>query len=301
MKRHFRQSLVTVFVSIIFASIPRVVFAQDALSRAKGFYESADYEEALQLLDTLRGKTTNTEAAAYRVFCLVALGRNDEAKVAVEAIVRVDPLFRPADSQVSPRLRTFFEDIRKPLLPEIARQSYSSAKTAFDRKDWAPALTDFERVLALLSEIGGAEQGAADLRTLASGFRDLARTALEPPKPVEAPHPAAPPPATKPVAPPEPSIYGMQHMDVKRPVAVSKTMPEWRPENPVEERMTFEGAVEVVIGEDGKVLSSRILESVHPRYDPLLLKAAAAWMFKPATKNGVAVKFRYTIAVKLGT
>jgi tetratricopeptide (TPR) repeat protein len=301
MKRNFRHSLATLFVSIIFASIPRVAFAQDALSRAKGFYESADYEEALQLLETLRGKATNTEAAAYRVFCLVALGRNDEAKVAVEAIVRVDPLFRPTDAQVSPRLRSFFEDVRKPLLPEMARQSYNSAKTAFDNKNWAPALADFDRVLALLTEIGGAEQGVADLRTLAGGFRDLARAALEPPKLAAPPPPATPPPSPTPAAPAEPAIYGMQHTDVKRPVAISKTMPDWRPENAVEERMTFEGAVEVVVGEDGKVLSTRLLDPVHPRYDPLLLKAAATWTFRPATKNGVAVKFRYTIAVKLGT
>ena len=300
MNGNFRQWLIIPIAFVLLTAIPRVSQAQDALSRAKGFYESADYEQALQLLETLRGKMTNTEAAAYRVFCLVALGRNDEAKAAIEAIVRTDPLFRPSEGQVSPRLRILFEDIRKPLLPEIARQSYTSAKVAYDRKDWAPAVADFERVIALLGEIGTAEQGAADLRTLASGFRDLARAAIEPPKPVEPPPPAVTTPPA-PAKPAEPEIYGMQHATVKRPIAVSKAMPDWRPENAVEERMAFEGAVEVVVGEDGKVISARLMDSVHPRYDPLLLKAAAGWTFKPATKDGKPVKFRYTIAVRLGS
>ena len=95
--------------------------------------------------------------------------------------MRVDPLYRPSNGQVSPRLRSFFEDDRKPLLPEMARQSYASAKAAFDAKSWAPAVNEFDRVLALLGEIGTDDAGAADLRTLAVGFRDLARAAVEPP------------------------------------------------------------------------------------------------------------------------
>lgn len=287
------------------ASSISTAYAQDALARAKTFYASADYEEALQLLETLKGKTSSTEVAAYQVFCLVALGRADEAKQAIEAIVRVDPLFRPSEAQVSPRVRMFFEDVRRPLLPEIVRHSYAKAKDAYDRKEMAPASAEFDRVIALLDEIGGSEQGVADLRTLASGFRDLSKAAAAPPPPTPEPAPVAvdPAPVTPPATPrppAEPAVYGMEHADVKRPVAVSKTMPNWRPENPTEERMNFTGAVELVISEQGKVLSVSLIESVHPRYDAALLEAAKGWTFRPATKNGVPVKFRYAVAVKLG-
>src|SRR4030095_8189174 len=88
---------------------PTVAFAQDALKRAKDLYASASYEEALQLLDTLKDSTPSSEASAYQVFCLVALGGKDEAKAAVEAIVKSDPLYKPADGQVSPRVRAFFD------------------------------------------------------------------------------------------------------------------------------------------------------------------------------------------------
>jgi tetratricopeptide (TPR) repeat protein len=299
MSTRFRH-VVLLAVVVVFFAAARTAYAQDALARAKGFYESADYEEALQLLESLKGKPSNTEAAAYRVFCLVALGRRDEAKAAVESIVKVDPLYRPTNGQVSPRLRSFFEDIRKPLLPEIARQSYAIAKAQFDAKNWAPAIAEFDRVLSLLGEIGN-DAGASDLRTLAVGFRDLARAATEPP-PAPKPEPPAPKPtpAPLPVKPAEPEIYGVEHADVKRPTALSKEMPVWVPGNATEERASFVGALELVINDAGKVVSVKLIDGVHPRYDPALIKAAAGWTFRPATKNGVPVKYRYTIAVQLG-
>lgn len=286
--------------AVLLAFLPGAAFAQDDLAKAKGFYASADYEEALQLLDTLKSKTSNSEAAAYRVFCLVALGRKDEARAAVESIVRQDPLYRPSDENVSPRLRTFFDDIRKPLLPEVARQSYATAKAAYDQKSWSSALNEFDRVLALLGEIGGTDAGVADLRTLASGFRDLAKAASEPP-PAPKPEPApTPTPTPVPAPPKEPEVYGAEHADVKRPTALSKNMPVWVPENLAEERASFVGALELVINEAGRVDSVKLIDSVHPRYNEQLLKAANGWTFRPATKNGVAVKYRYTIAVQLG-
>jgi TonB family protein len=295
------RRFVALFMLALLAFVPGVASAQDTFSRAKGFYESAEYEEALNLLDTMKGKTGSTEVAAYRVFCLVALGRNVEAKAAVTELVQTDPLFRPAEAQVSPRLRTFFDEVRKPLLPDVARQRYSSAKAAFDRKDWQPAIAEFDRVIALLGEIGAADQGASDLRTLATGFRDLAKSAAEPPKPAVTetkPAAAAPPPG--PAKPAEPVVYGAQHSDVKKPVAMAKPMPEWRPASQTEQKMIFEGALEFVVGEDGRVVSVRLLDSVHQSYDAALLKSAMAWSFKPATKNGVPVRYRYAVSIRLG-
>jgi len=295
------RCFVALLTLAVLALVPGLASAQDAFSKAKGFYESAEYEEALNLLDTMKGKTGSTEVAAYRVFCLVALGRNTEAKAAVTELVKTDPLFRPTEAQVSPRLRTFFDEVRRPLLPDVARQRYSTAKAAFDQKSWQAAIAEFDRVIALLGEIGAADQGATDLRTLATGFRDLAKSAAEPPKPaVTESKPAAPAPPPAPVKPAEPVVYGAQHSDVKKPVAMSKPMPEWRPATQTEQKMIFEGALEFVVGEDGKVVSVRLLDSVHQSYDAALLKQAMNWSFKPATKNGVPVRYRYAVSIRLG-
>jgi Gram-negative bacterial TonB protein C-terminal len=303
-----------VFVALL-AVCPAAASAQDTLARAKDFYASAAYEEALQVLSNLRGKSSPvdaTEVAAYQVYCLVALGRSDEAKNAIEAIVRVDPLYRPSEAQVSPRVRTFFEDVRRPLLPEVVGQFYAKAKDAFDKKDLPVATAGFDKVIALLDEMGGKDnQGVADLRTLAGGFRDLARAGAAPPP---APEPPPGPQAANVVAEVAPlpaspapqkangasTIYTTGDADVRRPIAISQVMPQWRPENLIEERTTFAGALELVIGEDGKVLSATLLKSVHRRYDAVLLRAAQDWTFRPATRSGKPVKYRYSLAVQLG-
>lgn len=271
--------------------LPATARAQDVLSRAKDLYASAAYEEALQLLTSVKDKPVSSEVSAYEVFCLVALGRRDEARSAIETIVRADPLFRPSEGQVSPRIRAFFDEVRKPMLPDVARASYAKAKASFDQKDWKSALAEFDRTLAVLDEAGAADPAAADLKTLATSFRDLAHIASQPPPPP--PAPVVPPP------PAEPIVYGDGQTGVIRPVLQTKQLPDWHP-NAVEAKMTFLGQVEIVVGEDGRVLSARIVRSIHPRYDGTLLQAVKAWTFKPATKDGVPVRFRYVLDVHLG-
>ena len=305
MTKTFRRALVTGFLGAAFSvAVPAPAIAQDGLVDAKRFYESADYEEALKVLDSTPAARRNPEASAYRVFCLVALGRSEEAKAEVEAIVRQDPLFRVSGAQVSPRLRSFFDEARKPLLPDAARQTYTAAKAAFDRKDWATALAEFDRAMALLGEMGDTAPGIADLRFLATNFRVEinARGEVSTALSFESPHAAEPAPVKpEPKAPPkpvEPEIYGVQHPTVKRPVSLSKTMPDWRPVG-VEERMVFEGVLEVIVNEQGRVDSARMLRPAHPRYDAELLKSVTTWTFRPATKDGVAVKYRYAMAISL--
>jgi tetratricopeptide (TPR) repeat protein len=271
-----------VLAAVWLAAVPSIALAQDALSRAKTLYASADYEGALLALDTLKGKPANSEARAYQVFCLVALGRRDEARRVIESIVRADPMYRPSTVEVAPRIRAFFDDVRKPLLPEIAKLAYAEAKTAFDHKEFAKALGGFENVMALIDEIDQTDPGAADLRTLTVGFRELARgaTVRVSPAPVEA------------------TIYGQKSLNVAPPILLSRTLPEWHP-NFFELNRTFSGDLELVIGEDGKVTSATLLTSVHPRYDAPLLESTKSWIFKPASKGGVAVPYRYVMTVQI--
>ena len=292
-------------------TIATPAFAQDALSRAKTLYTSASYEEALQVLATMNGATSKTEKreiSAYQVFCLLALGRNDEAKRSIETLVKIDPLYHPSEDQVSPRLRGFFEDARKPLLPEIVKESYAAAKDAFERKEMATAAEGFDLVISLIDEVGPAA-GSIDMRTLASGFRDLAKAAIPPPAPP--PPPPAPEPKpmaalpdgpVKPAAPANDTnrVYTPDDPDVVRPVALQRAMPTWVPANSFEAKQTFRGTLELLVDERGRVSSATMTRSVRPGYDSELLKAAATWTFKPATRRGVAVKYIYRMEVQVG-
>lgn len=328
--RHATQrAAIAVGLSVLLCG--STVRAQDELSRAKDFYASAAYEEALAVLESLHDKgsaTESTEISAYQMLCLVALGRSDEAKLAIEAIVRSDPMYHVSEAQASPRVRALFETVRKPLLPAIVRDSYAKGRQAFDRKEMAAALKEFDRMIALVDEIGGEQEGLKDLRTLASGFRDLSKMALaatgtgaSAPGPVNVTPPTSPasgtpapmpagsvtsaPSAGKPAgsgtrgAPSGSDVAGPDDPDVKRPVAISQVYPPWHPQTAIEQKLEFNGYLDLLIGEDGTVLSVGLLKSVHPRYDALLLDAARKWTFRPATRNGRPVKYRYTVGVHL--
>ncbi|HYN07873.1 MAG TPA: energy transducer TonB [Vicinamibacterales bacterium] len=306
--------------------------AQDSLARAKDFYAAAAYEEALTVLQRLNANpaTEKNEVAAYQVFCLVALGRSDEAKRTIESLVRTDPLYKLSDSQASPKVRAFFEDVRRPLLPEIVKQTYGRAKDAYDRKEHETATAEFDRTIALIDEIGAAgDRALADLKTLAGGFRDLSKASAKPaPPPAPVPPPAtegtgagsngtngngatgtpagvtATPspvpttPRTGPAVPETEPTFGLRDNDVQRPVALKRPMPEWRP-TAVEAMIEFRGSLELLIGADGRVISAAVTDSVHPQYDKVLKQAAEGWTFKPATKNGKPVRYRYAMDIQL--
>ena len=161
------------------ALIAASLAAQDPLTRAKDLYASAAYDEALAVLDQLKIDSSSAdvvEAGQYRAFCLLALGRSDEGRKAIAAIVEADPLFQPAETQMSPRLVAVFRDVRRQLLPRIVQQSYVEAKSAFDRKELEVAAIGFDRVLLLLGDPDiPSSSSVADLRMLASGFRDLSK------------------------------------------------------------------------------------------------------------------------------
>ena len=278
--------------------------AQDPLTRAKDLYASAAYDEALAVLDQLKIDSSSAdvvEAGQYRAFCLLALGRSDEGRKAIAAIVEADPLFQPAETQMSPRLVAVFRDVRRQLLPRIVQQSYAEAKSAFDRKELEVAAIGFDRVLLLLSDPDiPASSGVADLRMLASGFRDLSKV----PAQVAPPQTAAPPPTSAappmPVDPPGPSrTYGPNDATVTPPVAVSQPMPPWHPSKLSATRRDYQGALALVIDERGNVESVTLLSSLQPEYNAALLKAAREWKFRPATKDGVAVRYRKVVGVRL--
>ena len=166
-----------------------VAGAQDTLAAARQLYASAAYDEALAMLDRLKSGGASDPAAAslieqYRAFCLLAVGRQPDAERAMESLVAGDPTFRPDDA-VSPRLQSVFRDVRKRTLPVVVRQRYASAKASFDQKAYQAAADQFDAVLRLLEapDVVAADPALADLRTVASGFRDLAKAAAAPPAP----------------------------------------------------------------------------------------------------------------------
>jgi TonB family protein len=273
----------------------------------------------------------------YRALCLLALGRAAEAEEAIAAVMTVVPSYAPPDRDVSPRVRSAFHDVRRRVVPGVIQQKYGEAKAAFERKEYTAARDGFAQVMTVLADPGLADLAGqpplADLTLLAKGFHDLSVTSLAAaaaPPPASMPTPSPAPSVasrglsanaakgapgdqrTTPVAPPAPTarvssagaasgdeggavIYSPTDPQVVPPVTVRQALPPY-PRRPL---MAQQGVVEVVINERGTVESAAMRQSVDQVYDTLAVAAARTWQYKPATRDGVPVKYRKGVQIRI--
>ena len=301
MTRRLALSVVFAFSALVCAAPPAI--AQVSLVKAKELYSSANYDEALAMLNALSARGDGAEDAAavamYRVLCLVAVGRSAEVDAAIDRLVSQHPLYRPPSDELSPRMRTAISSARVKTLPALVQRRYEESKSAYDRGDFATSSVGFKWVLSALADpdisyLSG-QPPLADLKTLAAGFIDLSEKALAPP-PVVMPPPTAvaiaPPPApTRDLS----RIFSSDDSDVVAPVTIQQRMPQF----PGALTATMAGVLEVVVNAAGAVESARLIESVHPRYDPLLLSTAKKWQYQPARLDGAPVRYLKRIQISL--
>ena len=279
------------------------VGAQDAdLTAARDLYASAAYDDALTVLNRLRSSehpaSQSRAIEQYRAFCLLALGRPTDAEQAIEAVVAAEPTYQPGEGDASPRIRSAFTAVRRRMLPSIIQQKYAQAKAAFDRKEFGPAADGFGYVLTALADQDVAAEAKqpplSDLRTLAGGFQELAAKAAAPPPPPPAPVVVAPPPPPPP-PPAAPRIYTGGETGIVPPAVINQALPPF----PGQVIIPRNGKLEVVIDETGAVESAVMVSSVTQNYDAMVLAAAKAWRYRPATLNGNPVKFRKTVQITI--
>ena len=271
----------------------------DSLAAARDLYASAAYEEALAMLNRLPEANRPAEearaVAQYRTMCLLALGRQADAERAIETAVTADPAFRPT-GDMSPRIRATFTEVRKRVLPTIIQQKYTTAKAAFDRKDYAAAAGGFTQMLEMMTDpdalAASNQPPLSDLRTLAAGFRDLAVSASAPPPAPPAPAPQAAPPSA---ASAGPRIYTASDPNVIPPIVILQQLPPY----PGRLLTGHSGVIELLIDQTGAVESAVMRQSVTSQYDALALNAAKGWRYRPATLNGVAVKYRKAVQIAI--
>jgi hypothetical protein len=293
-RRGARPIVVWSMAATIVLGVARLASSQESFNAARELYTSAAYEDALALLDRLRASAHRADDSRYieqyRAFCLLALGPAPEAEHAIEAVVTAAPLYRPAEADASPRVRLAFRDVRRRMLPAIIQQKYADAKAAFDRKEGTAARNGFRQVLELLNDPDLATVSnrppLSEIRTLASGFRDLSASARAAAQPAAQPHPPEPVPASPP-RPVAPRIYGISDSDVVPPVAVRESLAAL-----ADVFALRPGILEIIIDETGTVESAMMRSSVNPVYDRLVLATAKSWRYHPATLSGEPVKFR---------
>jgi tetratricopeptide (TPR) repeat protein len=289
----------------------------DDLRTAKELYAAAAYEEALTTLtrvDTDQLSSLAREVGQYRVFCLFALGRMQEAESAAEALIRTDALVQLDTNETSPRIQTMFEGVRKRLLPALIQDEYRMAKAARDIKNPAEAERHLLAARAMLDEARKAEMwndSLEDLAVLVDGFLDLGRAAQQARAMTPAPAPQTDARTTAPThvasaAPLEadagqPRPFDGSDTDVAPPVSIVQNVPSAPPALLTVMRANQKnGIIDVLIDETGAVERVHLRESLHAGYDSMIVNAARAWKYRPAMKGGTPVRYMKTVTITVG-
>ena len=293
------RNIICASALLISVAAPVTTYGADAsLAAARDLYVSASYDDALAMLGTLSNGSKSVEERQsidlYRTLCLFALGKTTEADRVIEAMLLRDPLYRAADEELSPRVENAFQAARRRILPSVIQQKYAEAKAAFDKQQWAAASTGFAEVLKSLGDPDIAASAGApplsDIKTLASGFRDLAVKSTPPPPPVAKVEPPKPVRQLK-------AVYTAEDRDVVAPVAVVQRVPKY----PANVTKPLQGVVQFVIDENGIVQTPTMPVSIDMSYDGMVMAAAKKWQYTPAMLDGKPVKYmkRLTISVSM--
>jgi len=94
----FKKISCSMVLSLV-ASAGIVQASGEELSRAKSLYASAAYDEALTVLDQISSAPATDDPAsiaAYRVYCLLALNRQEEARALIDRLLHQTPSFVPS-------------------------------------------------------------------------------------------------------------------------------------------------------------------------------------------------------------
>jgi hypothetical protein len=281
-----RLTCALVAVTLLMAA-PQAIAGQDTLQKAQALFEAAAYEDALAVLARIPD-ADDVEPSEYRLLCLLALHRKDEAQRELDTILATHPRYRPDPARVSPGARTQIEALR---VAGIRRRFDASLDAGEDR-------AAIVRMTRVLEQIDGAGPGAGldDIRLLATTYRGLAQARSmksSGPEAASQPRPEA-------ASQPKPEAASQPKSGPGAPTVAPTPIAATLPQPSADFTAPSSGAYELAIDERGIVTDVRVKTSVNPKYDDHVSSAVRRIRFQPATRNGAPVPYTWTLVVTAG-
>lgn len=184
-----RALVLAVMVALV-AAAPRA-YADEArveelLAAGEDLFDEQEYDKVIRVLRPVLSDTATTRAQRLRALELTALSQfilGDEAaaRVSFERLLDVDPGYQLRDRSGSPRIRTFFDQVKREVVPGFDAERVAELDHAAP-----PSATAGRRVELDVRATRGAEhvkevvllvrrRGEQDYRAVAGGFRGDAR------------------------------------------------------------------------------------------------------------------------------
>lgn len=206
-----------------------------------------------------------------RATAFVAHGNATQATMVFDSLLLGNPLYEPRPTDLTPEALAAFRASQRALLPVLAQRSYDRARAALAAGDPERALLHTREGLAILDRTSG----DAGLRQMLAQLEDDAA-------------------AARAVA--DEVIYSAKDAGVVPPRALSRQFPATTPNGVPAHRV---GTLEMVIARDGSVEFVKLHTPLNRYHERMIVSAAKAWQYRPATKGGRAVKYRLTVTINL--
>ena len=198
----------------------------------------------------------------------------ESARMAFDARVLTDPLYQLDSTQATPQAVAALRESKRLLLPGIAKREYLRGQTEFQAGEYTAAIRTLERAVRLM---GDSDFGPVPLE-LRERVQQLL-TEVRAARTLE-----------------DNRVYTMADLTVIPPIEQGRQLPESTPAGIPAAKI---GQLEMVIGRNGLVEIVKLHTPLNRYHERMIVSAAKAWRYLPATKNGEPVRFRMFRAVNL--
>jgi hypothetical protein len=206
-----------------------------------------------------------------RAAALIAQGQAAEAARVFDSLLMADPLYEPKASDLTPESLAAFRSSQRVLLPQLARRGYERARAALAAGETDRALSTARDTAAIM-----------DRTSVDPALRPLVQRLIED--------------ASIALAAADEIIYTAKDSGVVPPRALSRQFPAATPSGVPPHRV---GTLEMVIAKDGTVEFVKLHTPLNRYHERMIVSAAKAWQYRPATRNGRPVKYRVTVTINL--
>ncbi len=214
------------------------------------------------------------DAAARQGAMLLASGKAEDAQRVFDSIVLANPLYQLDAARSTPEAVTALEASRRDILPALARRDYMNARAALDAGDYDRALSEGGRIATMLAEYDG---GASTV-----GLRSVVQQLLARAAAVKARE--------------DERIYAEADEGVTPPAPLSRQLPAALPPGITSQTV---GTLEMLINREGEVETVKLHTPLNRYHERMIVSAAKAWRYRPASKDGRPVRFRLITTINL--
>lgn len=204
---------------------------------------------------------------------LPAGANGTSAATEFDALLLANPLYEPKASDLAPESLSAFRNSQKLLLPLLAQRGYDRAKSALAAGDVDRAMAAARETAAILERPAAAP--AAHLRDDVQRLLEEAGTAR---------------------ATADEIVYTRGDPGVVAPRPISRQFPATTPNGVPPHRV---GTLEMIVGKDGTVEFVKLHTPLNRYHERMIVSAAKAWLYRPATKAGRPVRYRLTVTINL--